>query len=205
MINNPIKYNKYESPDKIFLDNLPHQNITFVKSKNRRNSIYDEEEKKRQELKNMTFGKFLTDKERIKIKEEKEEITKHINPEMKFNVRTSLERVCNEINKNYYGRANKAIIDKQLKNLDKMRLNSMKVKKAPEAEKEETQSTNSSDEEEEEEDLKNNPRSSLINKAKKFKVNKRMQKLNEGAKLLLRELHNKTHFKGMNAKLINGK
>lgn len=101
---------------------------------------------------------------------------------MRFKPRTDLERIFDTINDYSYGKINKEILNKQLKNLD--------VKKTEVLEdSDHNQLPNSSDD-------KTNViaeiTSSKLNNIKRYK-----RKLvdNSEAKNLLKDYHNKTHFK----------
>lgn len=112
-----------------------------------------------------------------------------IQPQMRYKPRTDLERIYDSINTNSFGKANKKVVDKQLKELD---LNIAKKNpswKKPNEEFDEIFDfksilTKNKEETEENEKIKNS--------AKK----ERKKDLNILAKNLMSDLHNKTHFKG---------
>lgn len=129
-------------------------------------------------------------------------------PEMRFKPRTDLERIFDEINKNSFRKIDKNIIEKQLKTLE------MNI----------TKKFNEENEGDEIPDYKDaakfdKPFDDLdylimdkdteeINRAeaeRKIKLLKtRKQELNSQAKNLMKEFHNKTHFKGVTS-MINFK
>jgi hypothetical protein len=130
-------------------------------------------------------------------------------PVLRFKPRTDLERIFEEINKNSFRTIDKNIIEKQIKNIDKVI-----IKNPIEKSGGEIPDYNKAFKEEEEYDdfdylgIKGiiDPKEEEIKKLEIEKKNKLLKStkknLNLNAKNLMKELHNKTHFKGVTS-LVN--
>lgn len=109
-------------------------------------------------------------------------VHKFVQKEMRFKPRTDLERIFDAINDYSYGKINKEILDKQLKNLD--------LKDPEITEKSEPNIMPLSSDE------KNNSAAELTtSKLNTLRRIKRKLVDNSEAKNLLKDYHNKTHFK----------
>jgi len=130
-------------------------------------------------------------------------------PEMRFKPRTDLERIFEEINKNSFRKLDKNIIEKQLKTLEM--INSTKksnneseqnneipdYKNAAVFKMDEFFNDDISNKGEEKEKTEDNR---IAEKEKKVKFEKsRKKELNSQVKNLMKEFHNKTHFKGVSS------
>lgn len=138
-------------------------------------------------------------------------------PEMRFKPRTDLERIFDEINKNSFRKLDKNIIEKQLKTLE------MNSTKKFTFENEQNNNLNQAKDEIPDynpafkmddlfhDDLdylnieKEKTEENKGDKEKKLKIEKsRKKELNLHAKNLMKEFHNKTHFKGVTS-MVNFK
>jgi hypothetical protein len=129
-------------------------------------------------------------------------------PVLRFKPRTDMERIFDEINKNAFRTVDKNIIDKQIKNIDKIILKNPTEKfmeGIPDYKE-------ASKEEEEYDDFDYLGINSIIDQKEEMKklelerknklIKSRKKDLNSNAKNLMKELHNKTHFKGVSS-LVN--
>lgn len=192
MVHSPIKVKNYENP---------------VEST--RKDLLDEENEKIQGNRGFIFKGYKTEKERIeeylKNKNFYFHDSDHLNnsssyvdtkqnqslggivqPQMRFKPRTDLERIVESINKNSFGKADKQIVDKQLRGLD---LNVTKVKK----------STTIADVPDYKEFVTHDNRHQSEAALEPHKRNRDSKKkeMNSEAKHLMKDLHMKTHFKGV--------
>ena len=200
MVNSPIKVTNYESP-----------------IENTRKNLIDEENQKIQGNRGFIFKGFKTEKERIdeylknrnfyyndevslnNSVEKSEEKNNNqfkststiIQPQMRYKPRTDLERIYESINKNSFGKADRTIIDKQLRDLD---LNVTKVNKnesrpsVPDYKDSGINLDHGS--------VQNHKRE---HSPKKPKNKYKKKEINSEAKNLMKDLHFKTHFKGVTA------
>ncbi len=128
-------------------------------------------------------------------------------PEMRYKPRTDLERIFDEINKNSFRKLDKNIIEKQLKTLE---VNNFTTKKFSDDndENEIPDYRDASRYDKPLEDLDylvmnketEESKGEIDRKIKNIKSRK--QELNSEAKNLMKEFHNKTHFKGVSS-MIN--
>jgi hypothetical protein len=113
---------------------------------------------------------------------------------MRFKARTDLERIFDTINSYSFGRINRDIINKQLKSLD---LNVPDITEENEEEEELEFGRPKRDRSEELEYIKNKIAQNFekTEKTEVKKSRKRRHVDNSEAKNLMKEYHNKTHFK----------
>jgi hypothetical protein len=153
---------------------------------------------------------FYYPKEEIKpILTKENENVKMQQPALRFKPRTDLERIFDEINKNSFRKIDKEIIDKQIRIIDKANINQ---KPLIENSDEIPDYRDAPKDEEDYDDfdylglkLVNDPleEKKRLELEKKNKLLKSRKKdLNLNAKSLMKELHNKTHFKGVTS-LVN--
>jgi hypothetical protein len=140
---------------------------------------------------------YITNKASINSdNKDKKEIGLVLQPIMRFKPRTDLERVYEEINKNSFGTANKNIVERQLKELDLnvAKTNDKNIKDgnldfdiigSQEMNKNNYETT-----------IKEELKKEEQEKLKKANKYKRKLDLNYEAKNLMKDLHNKTYFKG---------
>lgn len=122
--------------------------------------------------------------------------TNIIQPTMRFKARTDLERIFDSINLNSYGRVDREILEKQLRNLE---LNvSKKAIKDDDLEEEIpdywTSSVKRRQKQMENDKLREERRKMLEEKSKKRKARKKVD--NSLSRHFMSDLHMKTHFKG---------
>lgn len=111
---------------------------------------------------------------------------------MRYRPRTDLERIFDTINQYSYGSVNKEIIKKQLKSLN---LNVPDFSESEEEDEEAAFEKMKRDRSEQLEDIKNKIAQKMEkNDQKKSKKRKFVD--NSEARKLMKEYHNKTHFKG---------
>ncbi len=180
-----------------------------------RKELLQEEDSKIKGRRGITLKGFKTEKERIQEKLQNndfifsnpnlnsEDEKRHtdtneshvLQPRMRFKPRTDLERVFEEVNKNSFGRVDKSLIDKQLRELD------LNVVIQPKDEHElldfqTSQSLNKLTYSRP--DIINraeNEKSANKKESKKPHWNERRKIMNQEAKNLMSDLHVKTHFK----------
>ena len=177
-----------------------------------RQELLKEEDEKIKGRRGMIHKGFLTEKQRIvknklyqkqyliqnqflnqdSYKDNKKE-NKFIQPQMRFKPRTDLERIYDSINSYSFGRINKDIINKQLKSLD---LNEPEVLETKTEEEEIDSFKDDHSKSFERESLKNQYGQREQNKVIQKKIKGRKHVDNSEAKNLMKEYHNKTHFKG---------
>jgi hypothetical protein len=196
-----------------------------------RQEFLEEENQKIIGSKGFVFKSFKTEKERVadylkerntifskinvdQIRESKSPNPEIVQPSMRFKPRTDLERIYDTINTYSYGKANKSIIDKQLRQLD---LNVSKRNHEDELEFEEIPDytkTNFAKQRIKTQDEKMTEKRQQIKDQRKETKNKIYRKFvdNSEARNLMSELHYKTHFKGAagftlfkNSSIINPK
>jgi len=129
-------------------------------------------------------------------------------PEMRFKPRTDLERIFDEINKNSFRKLDKNIIERQLKTLE---INATKKNNESENDSDEIPDYKDAAKMEEQYDdfdylgldKQTEETKAEIEKKMKYQIS-RKKELNSQAKNLMKELHNKTHFKGVTS-MVNFK
>lgn len=187
--------------------------------KNPREELLEEGMDKIRGNKGMIIKGFKTEKMRVEehlrnvnfyfpkvMKQEFKEEAKIKQPSMRFKPRTDMERVFEAINKNSFRKLDKKIINKQLKSMSEVK------KKETEANPDDEildYKDAAKDNESEYDDFdylgikKETDNLGKIEMEKKLKLIKsRKRELNAQAKFLMREFHNKTHFKGVTS-LVN--
>jgi hypothetical protein len=112
---------------------------------------------------------------------------------MRFKPRTDLERIYDSINSYSYGRINKDIINKQLKSLE---LNEPEVYNTIEEEEDFDNIKAEHDRSYERQAINHCVVKGEKNKYEQKKIKGRKYVDNSEAKNLMKEYHNKTHFKG---------
>lgn len=132
-------------------------------------------------------------------------------PEMRFKPRTDLERIFDEINKNSYRKIDKNIIEKQFKTIEMnsiRKFNNENEHSINQGKDEifdyKEAGKNENNFKDELDHLENDKEKTEKKKAEIDKKNKLLNKiqkkeLNSQAKNLMKEFHNKTHFKGVSS------
>ena len=168
------------SADNISVRSTINRDQSPIHTKNNQSTVGKNSPKHRDSMKNLNPSSSI-DKRSI------------VQPYMRYKPRTDLERIYESINKNSFGRVNKNVVEKQLRGLD---LNYAKKKEEedfnPEDDLLELAMKKKVD------SYSNGFAEDNIQKESKEKINneEKRLKLNLGAKNLMSDLHNKTHFKG---------
>lgn len=217
MVNNPITVTNYVNP----IDST-------------RKALLDEENEKIQGRRGFVFKGFKTEKERIEeyMKEKNfyynglsEHSLSHANkgeilnssgilqPTMRFKPRTDLERICETINQNSFNRADKSVVDKQLRDLElnvtKVN-NKIDVNAVPDYRDMQNSGylkteNNVFGKEEERNKAKSNNRSQNMSMKVKQSNFSKKKEMNSEARNLIKDLYFKTHFKGATVIATQGK
>jgi C1A family cysteine protease len=159
-------------------------------------------------LRNINFYYPKEEEKNPLITKEKENKTMQ-QPVLRFKPRTDLERIFDEINKNSYRKVDKNIIENQIRIIDRVNLNPRALTENPD---EIPDYRNATKEEEEDDDFDYLGLKGIIDpleEKKRLELEKknkltisRKKDLNLNARNLMKELHNKTHFKGVTS-LVN--
>lgn len=158
-------------------------------------------------LRNINF--YYPQEQEKSLSPTKEESVKMKQPVLRFKPRTDLERIFEEINKNSFRKLDKNIIEKQIKTIDKV----VHQHKPTTDENDEVPDYKDATKNEEDHDdfdylgIKNKKdpfeeKRRLLEEKKNELTKSRKKDLNSNAKNLMKEFHNKTHFKGVTS-LVN--
>lgn len=136
----------------------------------------------------------------IKNNKETEEVIMK-QPVLRFKPRTDLERIFEEINKNSFRKLDRNIIEQQIKNIDKVKKGEIKDDNKDEIPdyKDATKLEDDYDDFDYlgiKKDVKEDKNKLEMERRNKL-IKSRKKDLNSNAKNLMKELHNKTHFKGV--------
>ena len=202
MISSPVKIK--DMPNKIETTRAELMEEESGKIIGRKGMIFNSFQTEKQRLDDymtkMNFTKAYNNRARkehdlITEKERQEHLKSIIQPKMRFKARTDLERIFDIINKNSFGKMNKNVLDTNLKNLDPD-IERKKVQKKLKEEGNIDADNNKLGVKLEKKKLKNNPNVIQVrNRMKTRYVD------NTGAKLLMKDLYNKTHLKAASSLL----